>query len=431
MKKFFSRLINVFIFTLYFGLAIGSFFVSCNVDVNFEGIKFGFHLYELFIFTTLIFILKIFFDFTAQRIAKLFHKTDNSEKDIVNLIQAVLSAILLKDSYNAQKFLSKLKKFLGDSAFINWLEGNINLLRKNTHKAKALFYQASAKEKDSSLGAYSLCQIAMLNGDKTTEIETLEAMIDSASDKKVILIRLIVIEILSGKFDSAEFYLDCLKKEKYHSINRIEAIVKFCRANAATNGRFELLKKAFSLAPDISEIAIAYAEELINIDEKNTAQKVLLETWEANTTKEVFWKYTKLGKDEKERLDLAYKMVAARNDSWIGYFEFGKMLLAKEKYEDAFRNFLTAYGKNKSQEIVNCLTELAPLLPNPKPLSAKEVLDGNLEIQNIDMKFVCKTCKCISEKWHPICWKCQSIDSFEFVDVNKAFDQSVTGLLKM
>lgn len=431
MKKFFSKLINVFIFVSYFVLAIGSFFVNCDINVNFEGIKFSFHIYELFVFTTLVFILKIFFNFTARRIARLFHRSDNHENDIVDLIQAVLSSILLKDSYNAQKFLGKLKKFLGDSAFINWLEGNINLLKKNTHKAKALFYQASAKERNSSLGAYSLCQIAMLNGDKTTEIEALEAMIESASDKKVILLRLIVIEILSGKFDSAEFYLDCLRKEKHPSINRIEAIVKFCRANASTSRRFKLFKKAFYLAPDISEIAIAYAEELINVGEKNSAKKVLLESWKANPTQEVFLKYTKLGKNEEDCLDLAYKIVATRNDSWVGYFEFGKMLLAQEKHEDAFRNFLTAYGKNKSQGIVNYLTELAPLLPNPKSLSAKEVLEGNLEVQNIDMKFVCKTCKCISEKWLPICEKCQSIDSFEFVDVNKAFDSSVTGLLKM
>ena len=84
---------------------------------------------------------------------------------------------------------------------------------------------------------------------------------------------------------------------------------------------------------------------------------------------------------------------------------------------------LTAYGKKHYTEIVECLKECASKLNDPKPISAQEILGGDILCDDIHCAFVCETCGCVLNEWTPICNKCQSIDSYIHKELSENYMQ--------
>ena len=156
----------------------------------------------------------------------------NSPEAISNDIQQMLSFLLLKDVESSEKQLEKIKRVLKDSPITNWFAGNIELLKNNTHKAKSLFYLASASERDSSLGVYSICRLAVQSKDKVTEVETLKTILESSGYQESVLMRLLVIYMQNNDFINAH---DCMQKIQSHNRNdRLEAILKFTESQSGS-----------------------------------------------------------------------------------------------------------------------------------------------------------------------------------------------------
>lgn len=426
MKKFLSNCVNFVLFIIFASIFVYSFFIKCNITLNFEGISKTFSLLDLMLFILYVYVVKLLFVTIANFLKKLFSfKRKNCQVNLIDAIQSVLSSILLKDSVSAKKALEKLKKQFGESSLSSWFEGNISVLENDIHRAKSLFYKATSSEKETCLGSYSLCSLARKYNDYSTEMDALKSMLNTSngSDKSMILLRLISIKILNKKYEDIETYTKELKFQKYRKWKRIAAIYNFCLASDEMNchDRLSLLENAFEYAPEITDIAIAYSDELLEHSSPSKARKVLLESWKLCPSKSIFDRYIYINKetDLDNVFDNADKLIATNNTSWIGYFNLGKLLFENEKYEDAFYNLLTAYGKIHSKEVVNVLIECANKLHDPKPISAREILDGNVLCEDFHFAFVCDTCGCISHKWIPICDKCQSIDSYRYKESNR------------
>ena len=345
-----------------------------------------------------------------RKISSLKHNK-NSPEAISNDIQQMLSFLLLKDVESSEKQLEKIKRVLKDSPITNWFDGNIELLKNNTHKAKSLFYLASASERNSSLGVYSICRLAVQSKDKVTEVETLNTILESSGYQESVLMRLLVIYMLNNDFINAH---ECMHKIQSHNRNdRLEAILKFVESQSGSLNEDVLLKSAFDLAPDITAIALAYANYINTNQGPKKAKSVLEKTWKLCPHPDVFNAYIQLDDDLIAQIDAGYDLVASQTNTWIGYYEYAKLLLDCGKIEDAFHNLLGAYGKSRLRLVYDLLYRVSSMLPDPKPSAALEILSKNHESEVLDKEFGwgCSSCGMQHVKWNAICKQCESIDS--------------------
>lgn len=419
MIKSINRFINFFIVILYACGILAAFAYNCKCDINFEGIKFSFELYELMSVITLIILIKLFFNFIRNLIISTFKK-DNSDvtKHVIEMLQKELSYVLLKAPELAQKELGKIKKNIGDMPIVNWFQGNIYLLNNEENKAKMLFHEMSIGTKDPVIGLYGLYDISLKNKDKSSEKEALVGLLNSGINRGEIIPKLIALELLEKNFERANYFVDMLVSENSIRKNDVIATVKYVEAcNGNFSNKQDILEQAISLSLNISKIVIAYADELVKNKNIKLAQKYLFNAWKREPNVEIFLKYVDCFKENKENLLVAAdELVCARNDSWIGYFELAKILFSYAKYEDAFLNFLTVYGKNRSQYVVDYLIKTANMLPDPKSLSAQEILNGELDVKELSCYYACSNCGNESHAWLPICPNCHDIATLKYVE---------------
>ena len=346
-----------------------------------------------------------------------FTRSRNTEA-IINDLQDAISSILLKDVKSAEKNLGKLKKNVKNIAILNWLEGNIELLKSNLHKAKSLFYLASSAEEKSSLGVYSLCKLAVQMKDQNAEIETLQTILNKSGFQENIAIRLLTICLIKNDFVNANYYMDLIKSHK--KLPRIDAIVKFSEASLGSINEENLLKSAHDSAPEIVEIAIKYSKLLTLNQQPRKAKNVLEKTWKLSPHPLIFEAYIDFADDIITKIESAYELVSMQTNTWVGYFEYGKLLLDNGKIEDVFCNFLAAYGKCRYKFVYDLLYKVCELLPDPKPSAALEILSKKHDKELIDVKIVwqCSNCGSIHDSWQPICSHCESIDTIAWMAKN-------------
>lgn len=346
---------------------------------------------------------------------KLFSKRNNISS-IVDEIQLVLSSILLKDLITSEKHIKKVEKSLSNTSLLCWLKGNIELLRGDTHKAKSLFYSASAAEEKSSLGVYSLCRLAVQTKDKVTEVETLRTILNTFGYQEGAVLRLLTIALQNHDFAAANDYIRMIDGKKKNK--RLHALVLYNEALANPLKAEELLKSAFELAPEISQIAMEYSKILVANQDLKKAKSVLAKTWKLSPHPDVFYQYLNLDIDTQGKIEDGYELTTMSTYSWVGYFEYGKFLLDSDKLNDSFCNLLAAYGKCRYRCVFDSLRHVCELLPDPKPVSASEILSGrhDSEIIDGDIGWHCRNCGCVYSKWQSICDKCEAIDSVHWED---------------
>lgn len=286
------------------------------------------------------------------------------------------------------------------------------MLRDNPHKAKSLFYMASASEDKSSLGSYSLCRLAFQTKDKIAEQETLETVLQTSGYKESIVMRLLAIALLKKDFVNANRYIDLLNG---HNRNRrLEGIVRYYESCSIQTS--DKLKAAFELAPDISAIALAYANDLVFMQDFKKAKRVIEKAWANDPHPELFAMYLKLHQELSDKIEAGYNLASSQTNSWIGYFEYGKFLLDNGHLFDAFCNILAAYGKCRYKCVYDVLYHVCGLLTDPKPESALEILSGRHRDEVIcgEISWHCDKCGEKHTTWTPVCNKCETLDSIRW-----------------
>jgi uncharacterized membrane-anchored protein len=390
----------VFLLALYYGeiisLKIGNNSVSVHVAV-----------------IVLTFGCLFYFCGAVKRIlCRIFPCKSKYEKGLESL-QLAFSSVLLNDKSKIEKALRKSEKYLGNIPIISWLRGQQSLIEGDEHRAKAIFYGLSEREKDTVLGAYSLYQLALKGRSDDDALAAINSALKAFPDAQDLILQAIAIDVKSKRFSEAKRRLSSLKKSEKSRL--VEAIVY---SEEGTDQKDEdLLKKALKLAPELSDAAINCAELLIKNEEYRAARDMLKKSFRVFPNQKVFDKYISTGEDlsNLDKIKLANKLIDVAPDSWIGYYGLAKLYIREEMTGSAFQNLLTAYEKEPFDFIGNELIKVAENLNDPKPSEAIDILSRPLKTKHVNFVWKCSHCGSEEPGWVSVCKYCNRIAEYKFV----------------
>ncbi|MCR5224895.1 MAG: hypothetical protein K6C34_02325 [Alphaproteobacteria bacterium] len=348
-----------------------------------------------------------------KKVISFFSGAPAHEKGLESL-QEAFSALLLKDVSAVAGRLKKAKKFLGEIPIVSWLEGQLNLMNGDLHKAKSMFYSLSNRENHTAFGAYSLSQLAIKNGSYDDALNALDAVLKVQPKAEGFAKQAISIAIKNKKFDAAEEYVDFLKSSSER--NLVQAVILYEKSLLFDDK--DLAKQAFKLAPQLETLSLHYANALLKEREYRDAQKVIARTFEIAPSQKLFQKYIECGEQLsiKDKMKLAEKLTCVAPESWIAYFGLAEMEVQEKMYQAAFQNLLVAYSKEQYDFIAKLLVDVAEKLEEPKPLSAQEVLSRSLDVKHVVFVWKCSVCGQEESCWKTVCDCCNHVATFQFVE---------------
>lgn len=378
-------------------------------------------------FSLLLFYIYGFLLFISRKIADFFAGKPAHKKGLVSLQQA-LSNILLKDSDQAEKSIQKAKKYLGDIPIVSWLEGQLTLMEGDLYRAKAIFYELSAREKETALGAYSICNLALKDSSDSDAINAIDSIIKLYPRAYDLIFQAIAIHIRKRNYSGARKYLAAIENTKKARI--VNAII--CAEEGAETNNSNFLKTAFKMAPELTTNALLYAEYLEKNGEYRQARKVLLESFKRVHTPELYYRYTSCGNDlsDADILKFARKIAESVPESWLVHFELAKKAQENGISAVAFQNFLKAYEIKPYNFIEARLKEAAKIVESVND-KAKEIIEksdisieskalivplSNLNSFSGSIQFLwrCQHCGHESKQWVPVCDECGWIGEYRY-----------------
>jgi HemY protein len=320
--------------------------------------------------------------------------------------------MLLRDASSATKFIKKAKKYLGDIPLVSWLEGQVSLANDDEHSAKSIFYALSAREKETVFGAHSLWQIAQKNKSDSDALNAVRAMLNVSPNSQELIRQAIAISVKNKNFSLAKKQLSSLKKCPKNRV--IEAIIHSEEGIFTKN--IDLVKKAYKLAPELTDNAIFYAEWLLKDKEYRSARKVLQKTFKSFPNQEVFDRYVSCGEDfsDVDKVKLGKKLADEAPESWVGYFGLAKLLMRVDMLQSAFQNLLMAYNREQYDFIAGELTRVAGMLSDPKPAAAAEILLIPPKSKRVIFLWRCSECGTEEMHWVAICRHCNGIADYHW-----------------
>lgn len=344
------------------------------------------HTFEMRPFVLAICILIIFWSYGVvaiflRKIFRFFRGKPKHEKGLDHL-QIALSGILLKDHKLAEKAIRKAKKYLGDIPMVAWLEGQVMLLNKDPHKAKAIFYELSAKENETTFGAYSICSIAINEGLNSDAINAIDSIIKTHPHAYDLIFQAISLSLKERNFLRARKYIPYIKDTKKARI--VEAII-YAEEGADTSNQ-NLMKKASKMAPELPLNAINYAENLKNEGSYWGARRVLRKSFECVRCPEIYEKYVRCTSkiSKKSILEFSRKIARELPESWLIRY---KLLKNPENYGDSDKIGI------ETEEDAEKLEEA---------------------IKSVRSFWKCQHCGYESETWKSVCEGCGWVAEFKY-----------------
>ncbi len=316
--------------------------------------------------------------------------------------------MLTKDFTNVSKALKKAKRNLGDIPIISWLEGQFNLMKGNIFNAKAIFFKLSSIEKQTALGAYSLSQININNGNILESLELLKTVINVHPQADIQIKNLIAIFIKTQKFDDALHYIKNIESKKR---KQIEGIIYYEKWKITDNN--SELKKAYDLLPNIPDIVISYCNKLINSNKIKKAKKILEKSFKLFPSIDVFNKYISL---YDNNLELAEHLLNLVPNSWIPYYGIAKLLKNEATYNQSLHYLIKAYQLNSYDFIAKEIQNLLPLIKKDESNIPEIDLSKTISVK---LKWICNECSKESNNWISICPKCLALASYEFKEITE------------
>lgn len=333
----------------------------------------------------------------------------------IDYLQKAFSGILLKDRKLAERSVEKARKYLGDLPLITWIEGQLMLANNDQHRAKAIFYELSSKEKDTALGAYSICNMAIKERSSGDAINAINSVLKIYPHAYELIFQAIAICLREANFVEAEKYLPSVRDTKKGKL--VAAIVYSEKGRALHEDA--LLKKAFKLAPELSENAIYYANCLIQDREYRAARKVLMQAFKRVHSQQLYEKYISCGKNlsDSDVLKLAEKIMDEVPDSWLTHFEFANLALKNDMKQLAFQHFLIAYEKEQYDFTAEKLEGVA------NTIGTTASLPNLLNSKSVRFIWKCHHCGSESDAWMPVCAHCDWIGEYVYEE-NSAIDSA-------
>lgn len=375
-------------------------YIGGSVSFNILGRTFEMHI-SVLVFAVL--VLLYIYEFTltlSRKIVSFFVGKPAYEKGIEQL-QIAFSSLLYKDCQRTKKSIEKAKKYLGNIPIVSWIEGQLMLVSKDFHGAKAIFYGLWGKEKNTAFGAYSIYNMAVKERSHSDAVNAINSIIDLYPQAYDLHFQAIVISLKEKNFKEARKHVPSIKSARKGRL--VDAII-YSEEGAATNNH-DLFKKAFKLAPELAENAIRYSNVLKKNGEYRMARKILLQSFKRVHIRELYEEYVSCGQNlsESDIFKLAKKIKNEVSDSWIVHFEFANKALINGLNKIAFESFLKAYEIKPYDFIKEKVETTAALLDNKTPYSK------TLIAQTVHFSWKCQHCGSESKSWTPICERCDWI----------------------
>ena len=273
-------------FIVFLFLIGGSFFYDGTVSCSIASSVVNLHMWVLLTAFAILCYTYSFCVWLFKKVISFFSGAPAHEKGLENL-QEAFSALLLKDVSAVAGRLKKAKKYLGEIPIVSWLEGQLNLMNGDLHKAKSMFYSLSNRENHTAFGAYSLSQLAIKNGSYDDALNALDAVLKVQPKAEEFAKQAISIAIKNKKFDAAEEYVDFLKSSSER--NLVQAVILYEKSLLFDDK--DLAKQAFKLAPQLETLSLHYANALLKEREYRDAQKVIARIFEIAPSQKLFQKY--------------------------------------------------------------------------------------------------------------------------------------------
>lgn len=371
------------------------------------------------------FLLYVLKNYAANFFRRLFKIRSRGEKGIENL-QRALSEVLLKNEIDATKSIRKAKKYLGEIPMVMWLEGQIDLLKGNESEARAIFNSLRFKEKNTVLGAFSLCKCAFKKNDDKDILSAIDSVL-AISAAPGLSSRALAISILNKNFVKAESYLSQLKNSKKYPIF---AAIFFAELGKFTQDA-EQYAKAFKFCPQISPITIEYANLLKNEKEYRHARKILSKSFEICPTLDLFDAYTNCGDDltPSDQLDFAQKLLKIAPNSWIVHYGIGNLAQQDDMPLMAFKHFSVAYSLCDYAHVFAAAKDIAEKFPDPKPEEAAKFLNKPNPGKSVCFCWRCSECNHETSLWQAVCPYCFFLGTYEFIAKEQRGTLSASALI--
>ncbi len=382
-------------------LVFVAFFFDVRTSVSFMGESWSLPLWKfLALFFIVVYVCKLYKVLADKLYSLLGLKTDVRKG--IDYLQEAFSGMLIKDHKTVLKSLNKAKKHLGEIPFISWLEGQLCLINGDTYRAKSLFFNLSSREKDTVLGAYSLAQLSLQDKSDKESVEAIKAVLKTYPNSQDFINQIVNLSVKNGNIDDAFYYLHKLSGGNKQNI---EAVIYFEKWKQSSD--LSDLKRAHKLAPQISDIAITYADELLKHDEKRYAEKTLLRSFEQSPSVEILKKYISLGEDKIKRGE---KLLNVAPQSWIPCYYLAKICVEEDMLALASDYISRAYDLAHYNFIADELAKINVLQNNGEPL-----MDLS-EVKPVKFFWRCQKCGNHSAKWKSVCPRCTSVATYSYVE---------------
>lgn len=345
------------------------------------------------------------------------------EKGIKNLERA-FSCILIKDKKSVGKYIRKAKKYLGDIPIISWLEGQLLILEKDNHNAKALFYNLCAREQGTVLGAHGLCKMSIDNDSKSDTLNAINSILKTYPNAFELAFQAVAIALKIRDFVEAKKHISTIRKTKKGKI--VEAVIY------AIEGDEDSIKRAFKLAPELWENALNYAKHLSQKHEYRKARDVLLTSFKLNNIKILYDAYISCGNNsDVEKLKSAEKVVDSVDESWIPYFGLADLAFKMGMYQVAFANFKKAYLLEQFSFIAEMLIKSAKKLEESGLEVDEEFLNNPMKSKKVEFVWKCDHCGYEDADYDYICKNCSRIAEYKMIyKISESSKVIVSGLLE-
>ena len=366
---------------------------------------------EFWFYSSVFFVYVIFEVIYSVRGVFLKRRNIKNLNGTLDNLQGAVESMIAEDYKEADKYLDKTEKIVGeDSVIVNWIRGCNKLYSNNTHEAKAKFYQAAYSEK-SILGGYSLYKLAEVEGNDKDAYDALKQItLNVKHVPSSILRNIIKFQFMNKEFNDARENIKKLKDRRLLGIS-------YYLENSTT---LDNLKLAFENVKDIPDIAIAYARKLLFLEEFRKARKVIMESWKASHSPELFKFFVSVNQED----DISVAKKFLKSMSFEGSSEFALLLYSKGMYPIAYKYFKDAFAMYPTSKILFYINELREKLGkyDDRIMREESIVDESIVFD--DPSWTCTSCNHKMNKWIAICPYCNSLDTVRWLHHEKNSQQN-------
>lgn len=413
-------------FAFILSLSAHKFFVL-KVHIPFFVLIFSVCLSSLALaYITLLFLSQIKKQITVQT-SRSNANTAVSKKDADEAMLFVLKTMTATtegDLSAARKYLTKLKKLIGQSVLTDILELKIFKGEKNFDAVEKLSFKLS-KNKDAELvGLKALIETSSNKNDFEKALLSANKAFQARQDLYWVIENAFLLRARSADWDGALEVLEAGFKKKLVSsekYNELKAIALYALSLKQTkdNKHFNALKclrQACHLAPDFVPAALDLAAYFKKNNQLEQAKKTLINIWRRNPTYAVAKTYLGLF-DDKSPLEQVLRLenlalLNHKNPS-LNNFLLAEYDMKAKLYDKARSEFEVFLINNPATKKIIELIEKYEKTVNHNPKAAESWHKRSSSCAD-DCLWVCSHCKNTSLKWKPFCSKCGTFNPFSW-----------------